>query len=161
MGMRLDDSEVEELLAEWGGYVRTYRQMQGVLHRNTACLVEQYDAAMTRAPGEASNPVLANIIAEDRALLRVPAAVDAIVGTYPHEWRLLCVMRYVGKPFRNNDRVLLLPMQWSEIESKMKLPPRDREAAMRMLRRQLRQDILATLPHPAMWRWIDSHRAGE
>lgn len=132
-------SWAEELLASWGGYVRSWAQSQGNLHRMSRDLFDLSDALTQRAPGTHGNPVLSNLLAEEAAKLTFMSSMDLCIIQYPVVWLRMIVPRFVGIPDETAENGWRFAT-WSEIEATINLPERDRKACMYQVRQQIEYD---------------------
>lgn len=87
--------EIDDVLMEWGGYVRTYAVAQGGLQRLVADARGLADLKLTRAPGEHSDPCYANLAAEDALGVRMISTLDNLIRQYPLLWRRMLSTLYV------------------------------------------------------------------
>lgn len=84
--------QADEILMEWGGYVRTFGEAQGSLQR---MVVSEPDERMPRAAGTHSDPVFANLAAEEDLHIRRISSFDRMMRSYPQIWRQLARAMYV------------------------------------------------------------------
>lgn len=117
----------DEVLMEWGGYVRTYKQAQGGLQR---LLSKERDgfSRMPRSPGTHSDPVFANLAAEESLHIRRISAFDNLMDEKPQLWRRMCWHLFV----RGGDL--------SEIATELHLSERDAKGALSMIKREAELD---------------------
>lgn len=87
--------EIDDVLMEWGGYVRTYAVAQGGLQRLVADACGLADLKLTRSPGEHSDPCYANLAAEDALGVRLISTLDNLICQYPLLWRRMLSTLYV------------------------------------------------------------------
>ncbi len=77
---------------EWGGYVRTFGQAQGVLQR---LVLSENEQRMPRAAGTHSDPVFANLAAEETLHIRRISSFDRMMRSYAPLYRQLAAAMYV------------------------------------------------------------------
>jgi hypothetical protein len=119
----------DEILLEWGGYVRTYAQAQGGLQRLVSGdLADALDAKLTRRPGGHSDPVFANLAAEEALQIRRVSSFDRMMRGYPVLWRQLATAMFVEC------------MSMERVAAAVALPVRHAEGALALLRRQAEVD---------------------
>lgn len=117
----------DEVLMEWGGYVRTYKQAQGGLQRLVSKERDGWDR-MPRSPGTHSDPVFANLAAEESLHIRRISAFDGLMDSYPRMWRQMTFHLFV----RGGDLMT--------IAAELQLSERDAKGALSLIKRQAELD---------------------
>lgn len=110
---------------EWGGYVRTYGQAQGVLQQ---LVVSESDERLPRAPGTHSDPVFSNLAAEEKLHIRRISSFDRMMRSYPQLWRQLASAMYVEC------------MTLENAARSVALSDRDVKGALQLIKRQAEMD---------------------
>lgn len=117
----------DEVLMEWGGYVRTFKQAQGGLQRLVSKERDGF-SRMPRSPGTHSDPVFANLAAEESLHIRRISAFDNLMDGYPMMWRRITWHLFVKGG------------ELAVIAEELQLSKRDAEGALSLIRRQAELD---------------------